>query len=251
MYDISLPWLNSRKFSDSQFLGFYSNKLMGSNTWDLTRNPVEDVASKKESSPLKVFGCSWAKKHWVYHIHKNLVLPLNDSIGLRCVRGSDLMYNFVLLVEFSHIIWGTPSRSGFRILYFFLIWFSFIHFKPTKHFIFSFKKMVIIASGVVIDGCHKVVFSTCSGQNLILSKMTKCVAYLPTLRCKLELFSEVHAIPNLLKIISTPRLPLFQRLQLRTEQLQRITLYPRRQLHNLIILHVHNRRVWLQGSGRK
>ena len=56
-----------------------------------------------------------------------------------------------------------------------------------------------------------------------------------------EFFYEVHAIRDLLKILSTPRFPPFQKFQLRTKQLQQqITPNLRDRLRNLILLHVHN-----------
>ena len=72
-------------------------------------------------------------------------------------------------------------------------------------------------------------------------KMATRVPHIPALRGTSELSSEVHAIQDLIKITSTSRLPPFWRLQLRTKQLQQqITLNLRRQLRDLIILHVHN-----------
>ena len=71
--------------------------------------------------------------------------------------------------------------------------------------------------------------------------MVTRVPHLSTLRGTLELFSEVHAILDLLKILSALRLLPFQKLQLRTKQLhQQFTLDLRRQLHNFIILYIHN-----------
>jgi len=56
-------------------------------------------------------------------------------------------------------------------------------------------------------------FMTYSSHNLN-------IPYLSTLRVTSELSSEVHSIPNLLKIFSTLRFSLFRKLQLRTKKLQ-------------------------------
>jgi len=58
------------------------------------------------------------------------------------------------------------------------------------------------------------------GQNLTPFKMETRVPHLSSLRESLELPSEVHVIHDPLKIFPTSRLHLFQRIQLRTKQLQ-------------------------------